>query len=92
MTVELATDCRVIDVTFSLDTSQYASGDVLADTQSMTAALRVPIQALYMTIQYLNERAVSGTTVTGKKADGSTALYTLTLSDASDPTSITRAT
>jgi hypothetical protein len=49
-------------------------------------------QALYMITQFLYERAVSGTTVTVKKADGSTSLLTLTLDDGTDPTSITRAT
>lgn len=49
-------------------------------------------QALYMIVQFLYERAVSGTTVTVKKVDGSTSLLTLTLSDADDPVSITRAT
>ena len=49
-------------------------------------------QALYMIWQFLAERAVSGTTVTVKKADGSTSLMTFTLDSATDPTSITRAT
>lgn len=49
-------------------------------------------QSLYMIVQFLMERAVSDTTVTVKKVDGSTALLTLTLDDATDPTSITRAT
>lgn len=49
-------------------------------------------QALYMITQFLHERAVSGTTVTVKKVDGSTSLLTLTLDDGTDPTSITRAT
>lgn len=48
-------------------------------------------QALYMITQFLMERAVSGATVTVNKPDGS-ALLTLTLNDASSPTSITRAT
>ena len=48
-------------------------------------------QSLYMIIQFLTERAVSGTTVTVKKVDGSTSLLTLTLDDGTDPTSITRA-
>lgn len=47
-------------------------------------------QALYMITQFLMERAVSGTTVTVKKVDGSTSLLTLTLDDDTDPTSITR--
>ena len=49
-------------------------------------------QALYMIWQFLAERSVSGTTVTVKKADGSTGLMTFTLNDATTPTSITRAT
>ena len=49
-------------------------------------------QAMYMVVQFLHERAVSGTTVTVKKVDGSTGLLTLTLDDGTDPTSITRAT
>jgi len=49
-------------------------------------------QALYMIWQFLAERSVSGTTVTVKKADGSTGLMTFTLDDATTPTSITRAT
>jgi hypothetical protein len=48
--------------------------------------------ALYMLTQFLLERSVSSTTVTVKKPDGSTTLFTLTLDDATTPTSITRAT
>lgn len=48
-------------------------------------------QALYMITQFLMEKSVSGTTVTVKKPDGSTALMTLTLDSSTDPTSITRA-
>lgn len=49
-------------------------------------------QSLYMLTQFMTERAVSSTTVTVKKVDGSTSLFTLTLSDATTPVSITRAT
>jgi hypothetical protein len=48
-------------------------------------------QCLYMIIQFLTERAVSGTTMTVNKPDGSTALMTFTLNNAASPTSITRA-
>lgn len=48
-------------------------------------------QALYMLTQFMLERSVSSTTVTVKKPDGSTSLFTLTLNDATSPTSITRA-
>ena len=41
---------------------------------------------------FLQERAVSGTTCTVKKLDGSTTAMTFTLSDATSPVSITRAT
>jgi len=49
-------------------------------------------QALFAIQQFLQERAVSGTTVTVKKLDGSTTAMTFTLDSATDPTSITRAT
>ena len=49
-------------------------------------------QALYMIVQFLTERAVSGTTLTVKKVDGSTTLFTETLNDDTTPTSITRST
>lgn len=49
-------------------------------------------QALYMLVQFLSERSISGTTMTVKKPDGTTALMTFTLNDAVNPTSLTRAT
>lgn len=49
-------------------------------------------QALYMLTQFMLERSISGTTCTVAKADGTTALFTLTLNDATTPTSVTRAT
>jgi hypothetical protein len=82
-TVDGNVDAILVD-TAALDTA-------LADSIPADGTRPSPKQALYMIIQYLNEREVSGTTVTVKKADGSTSLYTLTLSDGSDPTSITRA-
>lgn len=47
-------------------------------------------QALYMLTQFMVEREVSSTTVTVKKPDGSTTLFTLALDDGTSPTSITR--
>lgn len=67
-------------------------------TQAMTeayaadGAAATPAQVLYFLLAALSEFSVSGTTVTLKKLDGSTAAATLTLSDATNPTSITRAT
>lgn len=49
-------------------------------------------QALYMLTQFMNERSVSGTTLTVKKVDGATTLMTFTLDSGTAPTSITRAT
>jgi hypothetical protein len=64
----------------------------LADSIPADGTIPTLRQAIYMITQFLMERAVSDTTVTVKKVDGSTSLLTLTLDDASDPTSITRAT
>ena len=50
-----------------------------------------PAQALYLILAHLNERTVSGTTITLKKLDGSTTAATFTINDANTPTSITRA-
>lgn len=45
---------------------------------------------VYMLVQFMLDRSVSGTTCTVRKPDGSTSLFTLTLNDAAAPTSITR--
>ena len=66
--------------------------DALADSVPSDGSLPTVRQALYMIVQFLYERSVSGTTVTVNKVDGSTSLLTLTLDDATSPTSITRAT
>ena len=49
-------------------------------------------QALFLIMQMLTEKNVSGTTVTIKKLDGIATAFTLTLDDGAKPTSITRAT
>ena len=51
-----------------------------------------PAQSLFLIQQSLTEVAISSTTETIKKLDGSTTAATLTLDDASSPTSKTRAT
>lgn len=48
-------------------------------------------QGLYELLARDQESAISGTTMTVKKRDGSTTAYTLTLNDADNPTSVTRA-
>ena len=50
-----------------------------------------PAQLLYMILCSVSEFAISGTTITGKKLDGSTTAMTWTINDASNPTSRTRA-
>ena len=49
-------------------------------------------EALYLIAQSIGEFAVSGTTITVKKIDGSTSAATYTLNDGTNPTSRTRAT
>lgn len=49
-------------------------------------------QALYMLLSHMNEAAISSTTKTTKKIDGSTSAMTFTLDSATAPTSVTRAT
>jgi hypothetical protein len=62
----------------------------LSDSIPADGTLPTVKQALYMLTQFMLERSVSATTVTVKKADGSTTLFQLTLNDATLPTSITR--
>jgi len=68
-----------------------ALNTILTDSVPSDGTIPTLRQAIYMIVQFLTERAVSGTTVTVRKVDGSTALLTLTLDDATNPTSITRA-
>lgn len=49
-------------------------------------------QALMMVLQMLTEFAISGTTLTVRRLDGTTTAMTFTLNDATNPSSITRAT
>ena len=50
-----------------------------------------PAQLLYMILCTVSEFSISGTTITGKKLDGSTTAMTWTINDATSPTSRTRA-
>lgn len=89
------TGARVVDG----DGSAIATADSIAAlfTTAMTEAYPTdgstvtPAQALYLILAHLNERTVSGTTITLKKLDGSTTAATFTTNDANTPTSITRA-
>lgn len=81
----LATDAVTELVTALLTTQMTESYN--ADGAAPTLA-----QALFLLISALTEFAISGTTVTAKKLDGSTTAATYTLNSATAPTSRTRAT
>jgi hypothetical protein len=67
--------------------------DTIPDSYAAHEAQPTFAQAVLAILQFLTEKSVSTTTVTIKKPDGSTSTgMTFTLDDASDPTSITRAT
>ena len=77
-----ATSAEVAAVLTTAMTEAYPT-----DGGTMTIA-----QALYLLRGHLGDFAISGTTLTVKKVDGSTAAATFTLDSAVTPTSITRAT
>lgn len=64
-----------------------------AQTESYASdgSTATPAQLLYMILCSVSEFSISGTTITGKKLDGSTTAMTWTINDASNPTSRTRA-
>lgn len=66
--------------------------DVVADSIPADGSRPTIAQAAYMLTQFLLERSVSGTTLTVKKPDGTTTLFTLSLNHATTPTIISRAT
>jgi hypothetical protein len=75
-------DVTVADILTTQMTESYS-----ADGAAPTLA-----QALFLIQQQLGDFAISGTTLTVKKIDGSTTAATFTLNDATTPTAVTRAT
>jgi hypothetical protein len=75
-------DISVTDILTTQMTESYAA----------TGVAPTLAQSLFWVQQVLTELSFSGTTGTVKKLDGSTTAGTLTLDDADDPTSLTRAT
>ena len=67
------------------------SSTALAESYASDGSTGTGAQLLYQIQQALTEFAISSTTVTVKKLDGSTTASTYTLDDASSPTSRTRA-
>ena len=61
------------------------------ESYASDGAAATPAQLLYMILCSVSEFAISSTTITGKKLDGSTTAMTWTINDATDPTSRTRA-
>lgn len=82
------------DLTATMKTSVATAALTTAMTESYAAdgATNTLAQAIYMMLARLTEFSISGTTITIKKIDGSTTAGTLTLNDATNPTSSTRAT
>ena len=104
MTTEI-TDGSVLSniMTKTGDTSDYAYATdsleglagvwttALTESYASDGAAATPAQLLYMIYCTVGEFSISGTTITGKKVDGSTTAMTWTINSASDPTSRTRA-
>ena len=63
----------------------------LTESYAADGAAATPAQLLYMILCSVSEFAISSTTSTGKKVDGSTTAMTWTINDATNPTSRTRA-
>lgn len=64
----------------------------LTEAYAADGAAPTVAQALMQIQQMLTEFAISSTTISVKKLDGTTEAFTLTLNDASAPTAVTRAT
>jgi hypothetical protein len=85
----------LVDTT-TTNTDMLSASDVLTTqmTESYAADNTAPTlaQAIFLSMQNLQDFSFAGTTQTVKKIDGSTTAATYTLDDASEPTSKTRAT
>lgn len=62
----------------------------MTESYSADGATATPAQAMYAILQRLTDFSIVGTSLTVKKLDGSTTAFTLTLDDATAPTSSTR--
>lgn len=103
-TILAAVDTEVAAIkakTDALPAAPAATGDIPTAAQILTTAMTEAYsadgaaptlaQALFLILQRLTEFSISGTTITVKKLDGSATAATLTMDDASAPTSSTRA-
>jgi len=78
------------DLTSTMKASIFTTA--LTEAYAADGAAGTLSQILFGIQAFLQERSTSGTTVTVKKLDGSTTAFTFTISDATSPVSITRAT
>ena len=81
------------DLTATMKTSvaTAATGTAVTESYATDGSAATLGQLAYMIWAFLAEKSVSSTTLTAKKLDGSTTAMTFTLSDATNPVSITRA-
>ncbi len=64
----------------------------MTESYSTDGAAPTLAQAQFLTMQRLYDFAISGTTITVKRIDGSTTAATITIDSATTPTSSARAT
>lgn len=93
-TTNLTNAPTVGDLTATMKTSVATAvfTGTMTESYSTDGTNATLAQALYLIMQRVTEFAISGTTITIKKVDGSTTAATLTINDATNPTSSTRAT
>lgn len=80
-----------LSATMKSSVATAALTTAMAESYSTDGSTATLAQALYLIMQRLTEFAIASTTITIKKLDGSTTAATLTLDDATSPTSSTRA-
>jgi len=76
---------------FSIENRSDVFDTQMADSVPADGTISTREQALYIIEKMMTEFAYSGTTLTVKKVDGTTTLMTFTLDEATNPTSLTRA-
>ena len=87
--IGVATDTNI---STDIDNALTKWTTAMAESYAADGSAPTPEQILFQIWARIMEAAVSGTTVTLKKLDGTTTAMTATLDAASKPTSITRAT
>jgi hypothetical protein len=92
--VEIYSDTTILVTGQTSVTSDIAAIFTTAMTESYNAdgSPPTPAQALFVIMQRLTEFAISGTTITVKKLDGTSTALTLTMDNNTNPSSSTRAT